>query len=126
MPDVTLTVDGQAVTVPEGATILQAAQSIGHAIPTICYHEACTPNAVCRMCVVEVEGARLLSPACVALVREGMAVRTRSERVERSRRSRRRTTPRRRSKGCLPWGPSRPRAVLGYRYRLLARARARP
>ncbi|MFN8483966.1 MAG: 2Fe-2S iron-sulfur cluster-binding protein [Anaerolineae bacterium] len=87
MPDVTLTIDGQAVTVPEGTTILQAAQSIGHAIPTICYHEACTPNAVCRMCVVEVEGARLLSPACVALVREGMAVRTRSERVERSRRT---------------------------------------
>ncbi|MFN8498394.1 MAG: 2Fe-2S iron-sulfur cluster-binding protein [Anaerolineae bacterium] len=87
MPDVTLTIDGQAVTVPEGTTILQAAARLGQTIPTICYHEACTPNALCRLCVVEVEGARLLSPACVAGVREGMAVWTRSERVERSRRT---------------------------------------
>ncbi len=87
MLEITLTIDGQAVTVPEGTTILQAAQSLGQSIPTICYHEACTPNAVCRMCVVEVEGARLLSPACVAQAREGMVVHTRSERVERSRRT---------------------------------------
>ena len=46
MADVTLIIDGQTVTVPEGTTILQAARSLGQTIPTICYHEACTPNAI--------------------------------------------------------------------------------
>ena len=56
---VSLTIDGQEITVPVGTTILHAAQSIGEEIPTICYHEHCTPNALCRTCVVEVEGARV-------------------------------------------------------------------
>lgn len=85
--EVTLTIDSQPVTVPAGTTILKAAQEIGERVPTICYHEHCTANALCRICVVEVEGARVLAPACVAQVSEGMTVRTRSERVERSRRT---------------------------------------
>ena len=84
---VTLTIDDQAVTVSPGTTIHKAAQAIGIEIPTICYHEHCTSNGLCRMCVVEVEGARVLSPACVAQVSEAMKVKTRSERVERSRRT---------------------------------------
>ena len=88
MPDeVTLTIDGREVTVPAGTTILKAAEQIGETIPTICYHEACTANALCRLCVVEVEGARVLQPACVAQAAEGMKVQTRSPRVERSRRT---------------------------------------
>ena len=87
MPDITLTIDNQPVTVPAGTTILKAAETVGEAIPTICYHDHCTANGLCRMCVVEVEGARLLQPACVALVSEGMKVQTRSERVARSRRT---------------------------------------
>jgi NADH dehydrogenase/NADH:ubiquinone oxidoreductase subunit G len=87
MEEITLTIDGQAVTVPVGTTILKAAESIGEHIPTICYHEACTANGLCRMCVVEVEGARLLSPSCVAQAQAGMTVSTRSPRVERSRRT---------------------------------------
>lgn len=87
MSEVMLTIDGQPITVNEDATILQAASGLGIDIPTICYHEACTANALCRMCVVEVEKQRLLQPACVAQVREGMVVHTRSERVERSRRT---------------------------------------
>lgn len=87
MPDVTLTIDGQTVTVPAGTTILKAAESIEKDIPTICYHDHCTANALCRICVVEVEGARVLPPACVAQVSEGMKVQTRNERVERSRRT---------------------------------------
>ncbi|MFN3980650.1 MAG: 2Fe-2S iron-sulfur cluster-binding protein [Caldilinea sp.] len=87
MSDVTLTIDGRPITVPEETTILQAASRLSIDIPTICYHEACTPNAICRICVVEVEKQRLLQPACVAQVREGMVVHTRSERVERSRRT---------------------------------------
>lgn len=84
---VTLVIDEQSVVVPPGTTILKAAQAIDIEIPTICYHEHCTSNGLCRMCVVEVEGARVLSPACVAQVSEGMKVKTRSERVARSRRT---------------------------------------
>lgn len=87
MSEVTLTIDGQVVTVPAGTTILRAAEQQGTKIPTICFHEHCTANALCRICVVEVEGARVLSPACVAQVSEGMKVHTRNERVERSRRT---------------------------------------
>lgn len=85
--DVTLTIDGETVTVPARTTILKAAEVLGKKIPTICYHDHCTPNGLCRMCVVEVEGARVLSPACVASVGAGMQVQTRSARVERSRRT---------------------------------------
>jgi len=85
--DVTLTIDDQPVTVPAGTTILKAAERLGVTIPTICYHPACTANAICRLCVVEVEGGRVLAASCVAEVSEGMKVRTRSERVERSRRT---------------------------------------
>jgi NADH dehydrogenase/NADH:ubiquinone oxidoreductase subunit G len=84
---VSLTIDGQPVTVTAGATILQAAAAAGIDVPTICYHEACTANALCRLCVVEVKGARLLQPSCVAAAAEGMDVQTRSPRVERSRRT---------------------------------------
>jgi NADH dehydrogenase/NADH:ubiquinone oxidoreductase subunit G len=84
---ITLTIDDQEVAVPPGTTILQAAQMVGEAIPTICYHDHCTSNGLCRMCVVEVEGARILSPACVAQVSAGMKVHTGSERVQRSRRT---------------------------------------
>jgi NADH dehydrogenase/NADH:ubiquinone oxidoreductase subunit G len=88
MPDeVTLTVDGQSIQVPPGTTILKAAEQLGEEVPTICYHDHTTANGLCRLCVVEVEGARVLSPACVAKVSEGMQVNTRSERVERSRRT---------------------------------------
>ncbi len=85
--DIHLTIDGQPASVPAGTTILEAARSIGIQIPTICVHEACTANALCRLCVVEVEGARVLAPSCVAQVSQGMQVSTRSERVERSRRT---------------------------------------
>lgn len=87
MPDINLTIDDKAVTVPAGTTILKAAAQLGVPIPTICYHDACTANGLCRMCVVEVEGMRLLQPACLVPVAEGMKVQTRSARVERSRRT---------------------------------------
>jgi NADH dehydrogenase/NADH:ubiquinone oxidoreductase subunit G len=87
VPEVSVIIDGQTVTAPAGTTILKAAESIGVSIPTICYHDACTANALCRLCVVEVEGARVLAPSCVAQIAEGMIVHTRSERVERSRRT---------------------------------------
>ena len=83
---INLTIDERPVTVPSGTTLLDAARQIGEEIPTICYHEHCTGNGLCRLCVVEVEGARVLIPACVTPVAEGQQVKTRSERVLRSRR----------------------------------------
>lgn len=85
--EITLTIDGQEVTVPAGTTLLEAAQQLGIEVPTICYHPSLTANAVCRMCVVEAEGARVLLASCVAECTDGLVVQTRSERVERSRRT---------------------------------------
>lgn len=84
---ITLTIDGEEVAVPAGTTILQAARLLGKEIPTICFHEQCSSNAICRTCVVEIEGARLLAASCVTPVSAGMTVHTRSERVERARRT---------------------------------------
>ena len=87
LDEVSLTIDGQTLTAPAGTTILKAAQAKGILIPAICYHDYCTANALCRMCVVEVAGARTLIPACVSQVAEGMVVQTQSERVRRARRT---------------------------------------
>lgn len=85
--NVTLTIDGQPVSVEQGTTLLKAAQQIGIDIPTICFHEATTSNALCRICVVEVEGQRLLQPACIVKAAQDMKIQTRSEKVMRSRRT---------------------------------------
>jgi NADP-reducing hydrogenase subunit HndD len=87
MADVTLTVDGDSVVVPAGTTILKAAEQIGRRIPTICYHDHCTPNGLCRVCVVEVSGVKPLVPACLTPAREGIRVSTASARADRSRRT---------------------------------------
>jgi predicted molibdopterin-dependent oxidoreductase YjgC len=84
---VTLTIDGREVTVPEGTTLLDAARSLGISIPVICYHEATAANGLCRICVVDVNGGRLLQPACIAACTNGAQVDTRNKRVERSRRT---------------------------------------
>jgi len=85
-PAIELTIDGQAVTVPAGSTILDACRSIGVETPTLCYLENLTPVNVCRVCVVAVTGSRTLVPACSRPVEPGMAVATDSERVRHSRR----------------------------------------
>ncbi|HEY2887880.1 MAG TPA: 2Fe-2S iron-sulfur cluster-binding protein, partial [Candidatus Limnocylindrales bacterium] len=85
-PSIALTIDGQSVSVPAGSTILDAARSIGKDIPTMCYLENLTPVNVCRVCVVEVAGSRVLAPACSRKVEAGMDVQTESERVRTSRR----------------------------------------
>ncbi len=84
---ITLTIDGQNTKAAPGDTILQVAAAIGIQIPTICYHAATTSNAVCRMCVVEVQGARVLVPACASAVSQGMVVQTDSPRVRQARRT---------------------------------------
>jgi predicted molibdopterin-dependent oxidoreductase YjgC len=82
---VELTVDGRPVRVPEGSTILDACRSVGIDTPTLCFAENLTPVNVCRVCVVELEGARTLVPSCSRTVEPGMVVRTESERVRHAR-----------------------------------------
>lgn len=82
---VTLTIDDRAVTVDDGATILDACRSVGADQPTLCYLETLTPINVCRVCVVEVEGSRTLVPSCSRVAEDGMVIRTNSPRVDRSR-----------------------------------------
>ncbi len=81
-----LTIDGTAVRVPEGSTLLSACRQRGIDTPTLCYLETLTPVNVCRVCVVEVEGSRTLVPACSRQAEPGMNVLTGSERVRTSRR----------------------------------------
>ena len=81
-----ITIDGVTTEVTGGATILDAARRVGIDTPTLCYGETLTPVNVCRVCVVELEGARTLVPACSRKVEDGMVVHTDSERVRTSRR----------------------------------------
>jgi predicted molibdopterin-dependent oxidoreductase YjgC len=81
-----LSVDGQTVRVFEGSTILDACRQLGIDTPTLCYGDTLTPVNVCRVCVVELEGARTLVPSCSRKAEEGMVVLTDSERVRTSRR----------------------------------------
>ena len=82
-----LTLDGERIEIAKGATLLDAANQAGIDIPVICYHEATSPNGLCRICVVDVDGGRVLQPACVAECQADSNVETRNERVERSRRT---------------------------------------
>jgi predicted molibdopterin-dependent oxidoreductase YjgC len=83
--DVELTIDGELVGVPAGSTLLEACRQQGIDTPTLCYAENLTPVNVCRVCVVEVAGSRVLVPACSRKVEAGMEVQTDSERVRTSR-----------------------------------------
>ncbi|HET6594137.1 MAG TPA: 2Fe-2S iron-sulfur cluster-binding protein [Anaerolineales bacterium] len=85
--EITLIIDGQEVTAEQGKTLLEVAREHGKNVPTICFHEATTANALCRICVVEVEGMRLLQPACIVKAVENMKVQTGNERVDRARKT---------------------------------------
>lgn len=84
---VELTIDGEAVRVAEGSTLLRACRDAGAAdIPTLCHGDTLTPKNACRVCMVEVDGSRTLVPSCSRRVEPGMVVRTDTERVRHSRR----------------------------------------
>ncbi len=85
MEMVNITIDGKKIQVPKDYTVLQAAREAGVEIPTLCYLKGINEIGACRMCVVEVKGARSLQAACVYPVSEGMEVITNSERVRRAR-----------------------------------------
>ena len=82
-----LTIDGEPIKVKEGPTILEAAKLLNVHIPTLCHHEDQAVKAVCRICVVEVEGQRLLPAACSTPVTEGMVVKTASPKVIKARKN---------------------------------------
>lgn len=83
---VTLWIDGREIQAPKGATVVDVARENGIEIPTLCYLKGVSEPGCCRVCLVEVEGARTLQASCVTPVREGMTVRTNSPRVRRARR----------------------------------------
>jgi NADH-quinone oxidoreductase subunit G len=76
---VTCTINGREVTVPSGTRIIEAAEQAGIGIAHYCYHPALSAPAMCRMCLVEVEGAPKLQPACITAVADGQVIRTESE-----------------------------------------------
>ncbi|HAW89276.1 MAG TPA: hypothetical protein DCX61_01240 [Gemmatimonadetes bacterium] len=82
---VTLTIDGQELTVPVGTTLLQAAQGAGTEVPHYCYHPGLSSPAMCRLCLVEVEGAPKLLPSCTTTVSDGQVVHTQSDDATRMR-----------------------------------------
>src|SRR3954454_12758189 len=86
METVALTIDNRPVTVPAGATVWEAARSVGIDIPVLCHHEKMTPVGVCRMCVVDT-GGRVLAASCVRQCDEGMKVETASPKVEKHRKT---------------------------------------
>jgi predicted molibdopterin-dependent oxidoreductase YjgC len=79
-------IDGHAIDVAEGSTILEACRFLQIETPTLCQLDTLTPVNVCRVCVVELEGSRVLVPACSRKVEAGMKIRTDSDRVRHSRR----------------------------------------
>src|ERR1041384_2352530 len=87
-PDlVNLTIDGVPVSVPKGTAIIEAAKRAGVLVPHYCYHPSLPSPAVCRMCLVEVEKAPKLMPACVTTVAEGQVVKVNSPQAMKARQS---------------------------------------
>ncbi|HUT88851.1 MAG TPA: 2Fe-2S iron-sulfur cluster-binding protein [Thermoguttaceae bacterium] len=84
---VRLTIDGKTVEVPEGSTVLEAAQKLGIEIPTLCHHKALMPYGACRLCLVELvfSWGSQIQASCVYPAQEGLEVKTDTERVRRTR-----------------------------------------
>jgi len=89
MSDVLLQIDGKEVTAREGATILEAAQSVGISIPTLCHYKKLAPYGGCRICSVEADarGRTTVVAACVYPVEPNLVVRTRTDKLQRIRKS---------------------------------------
>jgi bidirectional [NiFe] hydrogenase diaphorase subunit len=83
----TLSIDGHAVAMATGTTLLAAAREVGVPIPTLCHLEGLSPVAACRLCLVEIEGSGKLQPACLTPVAEGMVVHTDTPRLQDYRRT---------------------------------------
>jgi len=84
---ITLTIDGQTVSVVPGATVLEAIQEAGIYVPTLCHDPDLTPHGACRLCIVQIQGIRGLPTACTTPARDGMVVWTETEEIQGIRRS---------------------------------------
>ena len=82
----TLTIDGKLISAREDETLLDAAREAGISIPTLCHLDGLSEAGACRLCLVEVAGSSKLQPACVTRVREGMEIKTDTERLRAYRR----------------------------------------
>ncbi len=82
---ITLTIEGRQVQVPEGTSMLEAARSAGVLIPHYCYHPGLPVAGVCRMCLVEVEKAPKLAPACATAVADGQVIHVHSDKAREAR-----------------------------------------
>jgi len=82
---VNITIDGKKVEVPEGTTVLRAAEAAGIHIPTLCDHKELTPYGGCRLCLVEVEGFRTLQPSCTLPVSPNMVISTATDKIREAR-----------------------------------------
>ncbi len=80
-----ITIDGKTIEVENGTTVLNAARQLEVDIPTLCDHPELTPYGGCRLCLVEVEGARTLQPSCTLPVSDGMVVKTETEKIREAR-----------------------------------------
>jgi formate dehydrogenase alpha subunit len=86
MKEITLTINGRQVKGEEGDTVLNVCKANGIYVPTLCHKDGLSDVGACRMCVVEIERERRVMPACTYPVRDGLAVKTHTERLERYRR----------------------------------------
>ncbi|MCF7974524.1 MAG: [FeFe] hydrogenase, group A [Phycisphaerae bacterium] len=86
MKSVELIIDNTTVSVPEGTTIMQAAETLGVKIPRLCYHPDLSLEGACRVCIVEVEGVENFLPSCATAVRDGMKIKTNSPQIREARR----------------------------------------
>ncbi len=82
---VTLTIDGEEVSVSQGTTLREACDQVSHSVPTLCWHENLSPANACRACVVELKGSRPLVASCSRIAEDGMEVMTNTERVRNAR-----------------------------------------
>lgn len=87
MSNVNMTINGAQYEIPSNLTVLEAARTVGIDIPTLCFLKDINEVGACRVCVVEVEGARALQASCVLPVRDGMVVNTNTSRVRKARKS---------------------------------------
>ena len=89
MTDIRMKIDGKDVTAAAGTTVLEVARGAGVSIPTLCHHQDLQPYGGCRLCIVEAEsnGGRSIVASCVHPVEDGLIIHTRSDKIDRIRRS---------------------------------------
>ena len=85
MSEFNISIDGMDVAMGSGQTILAGCSRQGIETPTLCYGDTLTPKNACRVCMVELEGSRVLVPACSRKAEPGMVIHTKSDRVNQSR-----------------------------------------